>query len=132
VLGFEIWKNGKKLATAGLTDAGAMSLMLTFVGKGVGAASRASEGGEIEGLELRVGGIDSADPAGEQSVEWIEDAAFRLDDEIRIRIVRAREIDAPTRREPTKGLVAGQAGLRFAPCASCGAPQLRAAFRRAD
>ena len=59
MLGFEIWKNGKKLAVAGLQESGAVSFMLTWVGRGAGASARAVEGVEIDGLDLRVGGIDS-------------------------------------------------------------------------
>ncbi|WP_424361765.1 hypothetical protein [Methylocystis parvus] len=125
MLGFEIWKNGKKLATAGLTDSGAISLMLTWVGKGPGASSRIAEGVEIEGLDLRVGGIDAADPMSEQSVEWIEDNALRLGDDIQIKLVSTPELDAPVRREPTDGLASAAAGLRFVPCTTCGAPRLQ-------
>lgn len=131
LLGFEVWKNGRKLAVAGLADSGAISLMLTWVGKGRGASARAAEGAEIDGLDLRVGGIDSADPAGDQSVEWIEDTALRLGDDIQIRLVSTQEIDAPIRREPTHTISAGS-GLRFAPCSVCGAPRLSEALRSAE
>lgn len=123
MLGFEIWKNGKKLAVAGLTDGGAMSLMLTWVGKGQ-ASSHIADGVAIEGLDLRVGGIDSGDPAGEQSVEWVEDTSLLLGDKIEIKLVSTGDIDAPMRREPTNTVTAGVAGLRFSPCTICGAPRL--------
>lgn len=132
VLGFEIWKNGKKVAMAGLSDAGAMSLMLTWVGKGAGASSRVAEDGEIEGLDLRVGGIDSSDPAGEQSVEWIEDTGLHIGDDIRIKLVSTSAVDAPIRREPTNGLISGAAGLRFAPCPVCGSSRLHESIREPD
>jgi 3,4-dihydroxy-2-butanone 4-phosphate synthase len=105
VLAFEIWKNGKKLAVAGLEHSGAVSFMLTWVGKGAGASSRAIEGAEIDGLDLRVGGIDSSESSGDQSVEWIEDTALRIGDDIQIRLVAADSADAPFRREPTKSLL---------------------------
>ena len=89
MLAFEIWKNGKKLAVAGLEHSGAVSFMLTWVGKGAGASSRAIEGAEIDGLDLRVGGIDSSESSGDQSVEWIEDTALRIGDDIQIRLVAA-------------------------------------------
>lgn len=132
MLGFEIWKNGKKVAVAGLTEGGAMSLMLTWVGKGAGASSRVSDGVAIDGLDLRVGGIDSADPASEQSVEWIEDTALQLNDELQIRIVSTDAVDAPIRREPTTGLTPSSAGMRFVPCATCGAPRLQTAVAPAE
>lgn len=132
MLGFEIWKNGKKLATAGLTEGGAISLMLTWVGKGSGASSRAADGGQIEGLDLRVGGIDSSDPDGEQSVEWIEDDSLRLDDDIQIKIVSVDAIDAPIRREPTRGLSSGESALRLVTCGTCGSPRLQPAAQPAE
>jgi hypothetical protein len=122
VLGFEIWKNGEKLATAGLAQSGVVSFMLTWVGRGAGASSRIAEGVEIDGLDLRVGGIDSSDPDGEQSVEWIEDMGFRTGDEIRIKVVSAETVDAPARREPARALPQGE--LRFFTCANCGAPRI--------
>jgi hypothetical protein len=124
VLAFEIWKNGKKLAVAGLEHSGAVSFMLTWVGKGAGASSRAIEGAEIDGLDLRVGGIDSSESSGDQSVEWIEDTALRIGDDIQIRLVAADSADAPIRREPTKSLLAGETGHRFALCAKCGGMRL--------
>jgi hypothetical protein len=127
VLAFEIWKNGKKLAVAGLEHSGAVSFMLTWVGKGAGASSRAIEGAEIDGLDLRVGGIDSSESSGDESVEWIEDTALRIGDDIQIRLVAADSADAPMRREPTKSLLAGETGHRFAPCAKCGGVRLHEA-----
>jgi hypothetical protein len=127
LLGFEIWKNGKKLAVAGLTDGGAVSLMLTWVGKGAGASARAASGVEIDGLDLRVGGIDSSDPTGDHSIEWIEDTALRLGDDIQIRLVSTHEIDTPMRREPTKTLTAGETAQKLAHCTVCGAIRIREA-----
>ncbi len=124
MLAFEIWKNGKKLAVAGLQQSGAVSFMLTWVGKGADASDRAVEGAEIDGHDLRVGGLDSADPSGDQSIEWVEDTALRLGDHLQIRLVAAESADAPIRREPTKSLLAGEAGHRFAHCAKCGGVRL--------
>lgn len=129
MFGFEIWKNGEKLAVAGLRESGAVSLMLTWVGKGAGASRRATSGIEIEGLDLRVGGIDSSDPAGDQSVEWIEDTALRLGDDIQIRLVETADHDAPMRREPTRSLIAGESGQKFVPCSVCGGVRIHDAGR---
>ncbi|WP_330082854.1 hypothetical protein [Methylocystis iwaonis] len=125
MLGFEIWKNGEKLATAGVNENGVISLMLTWVGKGAGTPSLLAGGPAIEGLDLRVGGIDSSDPSGEQSVEWIEDTGLHIGDNIQIKLVSTDAVDAPARREPTTGLPAGQ--LHFLPCANCGAPRIASA-----
>lgn len=126
LLGFEIWKNGKKLAVAGVRDSGAVSFMLTWVGKGLGASAHATTRTEIDGLDLRVGGIDSSDPEGDLSIEWIEDTALRLGDALEIRLVSSTEVDAPIRREPTKSLMAGESNYRFAPCTLCGGVRLHA------
>lgn len=122
MLGFEIWKNGEKLATAGVNENGVISFMLTWVGKGAAASSGLAGGAAIEGLDLRVGGIDASDPSGEQSVEWIEDTGLHIGDDIQIKLISTDAVDAPARREPTDGLPAGQ--LRFLPCANCGAPRI--------
>ena len=90
MLAFEIWKNGKKVAVAGLRRSGAVSFMLTWVGKGEDASAKAVEGSEIDGLALRVGGIDTSDPSGDQSIEWIEDTALRLGADIQIRCWRGK------------------------------------------
>jgi hypothetical protein len=133
LLGFEIWKNGEKVAVAGLQDSGAVSLMLTWVGKGAGASARATVGAEIEGLDLRVGGIDTSDESGDQSVEWIEDTALRLGDDIRIRLVSSENVDAPMRREPTQSIMSGDGvGLKFVPCSVCGGVRLHDALRAPD
>lgn len=133
MLGFEIWKNGRKVAVAGLQESGAVSLMLTWVGKGAGASTRAAEGSEIEGLDLRVGGIDSSDPSGDQSIEWIEDTALRLGDELHVRLVSTSEVDNPMRREPTKAIMAGEAsGQKFVVCSVCGGVRIHEAAVAAE
>jgi len=38
--------------------------------------------------------------------------------------VAADSADAPIRREPTKSLLAGETGHRFAPCSKCGGVRL--------
>ncbi len=125
MLGFEIWKNGRKVAVAGLKDSGAVSVMLTWVGRGQGASPCSLDGADIDGLDLRVGGIDTSDPRGDQSIEWIEDNGLRLGDEIQIRLVSAAAADAPIRQEPTRSLIAGEIGHhRFAPCSKCGGVRL--------
>jgi hypothetical protein len=125
VLGFEIWKNGEKVAVAGLADKGSVSLMLTWIGKQAGAAARAGAStGEIDGLDLRVGGIDASDPAGDRSVEWIEDTGLHIGDELRIRLVSTAQLDAPARAELTESIPAGSAGHRLAPCSLCGGVRL--------
>jgi hypothetical protein len=132
LLAFELWKNGERLATAGLTESGAMSLMLTWVAKGAGASAKLAAGADIDNLDLRLGGIDASDPTGEHSVEWVEDTALRLGDDITIKIVSANAVDAPARREPVSGLPAGEHGQRFVLCPTCGAVRLQPALQLAE
>ena len=124
MVGFEIWKNGRKLAVAGLNESGAVSLMLTWVGKDAAAVCGAAPLGEIDGLDLRVGGIDTSGKDGDHSVEWIEDSALHFGDELQIKLVKNVAIDEPMRREPTKSLIAGETGAKFLPCALCGGVRL--------
>jgi hypothetical protein len=107
-----------------------MSFMLTFVARRGAADRPISEGADIEGLDLRVGGIDSSNPSDEHTVEWVEDTGLRLGDDIRIRIVTADALDPPGRREPIGATGAGAAvGLRFEPCPTCGVPRITAPVR---
>jgi len=122
LLAFEIYKNGRKIALAGLEDSGAVSLMLTWIGKGPGASRKAAQGFAIDGLDLRVGGIDTSDPAGKQSIEWIDDAAFALGDELHIRLVSTEAVDTPMRRESAASIISGDSGdQKFVACPICGA-----------
>jgi hypothetical protein len=71
MLCFEVWKNDKRLAVAGVRETGVVSLILSWVGKEPGAsAAAATPHGAIPGLHWSVDGIDSSDPAGDKDVEW--------------------------------------------------------------
>ena len=52
---------------------------------------------------------------------------FAHGDDIQIRLFRPISADAPMWREPTKSLLAGETGHRFAPCAKCGGVRLHEA-----
>jgi uncharacterized membrane protein len=70
MLCFDVSKNGGKLARAGLRESGVLSVILTRVGREQGASAlAAATQGPVAGLDFRVGGIDSSDPAGDRSVE---------------------------------------------------------------
>jgi hypothetical protein len=89
VLCFEVWKNGKSFALAGVPESGVVSLILGWVGKGPGASARAAAAdGPIPGLRLHVGGIDSSGPADDKRVEWIEGEELRIGDHIQVRWCR--------------------------------------------
>jgi hypothetical protein len=119
VLCFDVSKNGKKLALAGLRESGVVSVILSWQGSRPGASGLAAAAkGRIPGLHFYVGGIDSSNPAGDDSVRWIqEERDFRIGDEIRIRFSASETPDAPVLREPSHPLSMKKDG-----CASRNAP----------
>jgi hypothetical protein len=59
MLCFEVWKNGQKLTTAGVSETGVVSFLLSWVGQEKDASSIAgSSAGAIPGVHCVVGGID--------------------------------------------------------------------------
>jgi hypothetical protein len=121
MLCFEVWKNGTKLTVAGVRESGVVSLLLTWVGKGHGASTlAASAKGAIPGLDFRVGGIDSSDPAGDKDIEWVEGAGLRLGDDIHVRLVSAEVAAPPPRSEPLSPVSRVEAGVRVIQCSFCG------------
>lgn len=121
MLCFEVWKNGKKLTVAGVRESGVVSFMLSWVGKGVGASTRAAAArGAIPALHWRVGGIDSSDPAGNENVEWVENPKLKVGDELRVRLVAAESADEPSRREPAVSAARVEGGARVIQCSFCG------------
>jgi hypothetical protein len=68
MLCFEVWKNGEKLTTAGVSETGVLSFMLSWVGKEPNTSSiAASSAGTIPGMHCMVGGIE-----GITHVDWYE------------------------------------------------------------
>jgi hypothetical protein len=121
MLCFEVSKNGKKLALSGLRESGVLSLVLTWIGREPGAsAAAASAAGPIAGLDFRVGGIDSSDPAGDVDVAWIEDADFEVGDDIRIRLLAAESGDPPARCGTNQPATRKDGGTRLTECSFCG------------
>jgi hypothetical protein len=98
VLCFEIWKNEEKLVTAGLSDTGVLSFVLSWVGKEPGASAiAAAMPGTVPGLHCAVGGLDTAlNPGGDRQVVWYETEAMRIGDEFRVRLVSSNNPDPPT------------------------------------
>jgi hypothetical protein len=99
MLCFEVWRNNEKLVTAGLSEAGVLSFMLTWVGKEADASSVAAASAEmIPGLTCRVGGIDSAlHPSGDRHVDWYETEELKIGDELRVRLILSDTPDPPLR-----------------------------------
>jgi hypothetical protein len=60
MLCFEVWRNGEKLTTAGVSETGVSSFILSWAGKEKDASSVAgSSAGTIPGMHCVVGGIDA-------------------------------------------------------------------------
>jgi hypothetical protein len=99
MLCFEVWRNDEKLVTAGLSEAGVLSFMLTWVGDGADASSgAAASAGTIPGLTCLVGGMDSAlHPSGDRQVDWYETSELKIGDELRVRLISSDTPDPPLR-----------------------------------
>jgi|ERR1700692_2959407 hypothetical protein len=93
MLCFEIWRNDEKLVTAGLSELGVLSFMLTWVGKEPDASSvAAASAGTIPGLHCHVGGL-----SGMMHVDWYETEALKIGDELRVRLISSDTPDPPLR-----------------------------------
>jgi len=121
MLCFDVSRNGKKLAVAGLRQSGALSLILSWFGRGRDASTLAAETeGPIRDLHFSVSGIDSSDPAGDLDVAWVGDAKLKVGDEIHICIVSADNADAPGRAEASKPVSRTENDARLIECSFCG------------
>ena len=100
MLCFEVWRNGEKLTTAGVSETGVLSFMLTWVGKEPNASSiAASSTGAVPGIHCSVGGIE-----GITHVDWYETEELTIGDELRVRLISSDFSDPPVRSEtPPRG-----------------------------
>lgn len=101
---FKIYLNGKNLCLAGIGSDGVMSMIVNWVGGGRGPAD----------LFLEVGGLDSPT---QEHVSWVRQKALQIGDEIRVKIVDAEAVDAPSeryRRDSAKDLRNQKAYVRAA------------------
>ncbi|GLH82291.1 hypothetical protein SSBR45G_72000 [Bradyrhizobium sp. SSBR45G] len=95
MLCFEVWRNGEKLTTAGVSETGVLSFILTWVGREPNASAiAASSAGAIPGIHCQVGGIDGA-----AHVDWYETDQLKVGDELRVRLVSSDLSDPPTHSE---------------------------------
>ena len=79
MLCFEVWRNGEKLTTAGVSE-GIVSVILHWVGKGPNASSIAASSTEaIPGINCVVGGIE-----GVTSMDWYDTDQLKVGDELRV------------------------------------------------
>src|SRR5664279_3238195 len=95
MLCFEVWRNGEKLTTAGVSETGVLSFLLSWVGKEPNASSiAASSTDAIPGIHCVVGGIE-----GVVSVDWYETDRLKIGDEWRVRLISSDLSDPPVRSQ---------------------------------
>ena len=95
VLCFEVWRNGEKLTTAGVSETGVLSVILSWVGRESNASSIAASSAEtIPGIHCHVGGIE-----GVNSVDWYETDQLKVGDELRVRLISSDNSDPPIRSQ---------------------------------
>jgi hypothetical protein len=95
MLCFEVWRNGEKLTTAGVSQTGVLSFILTWVGKEPNASSFvASSTDAIPGIHCSVGGIE-----GVVNVDWYETDQLKIGDELRVRLISSDLSDLPFRSQ---------------------------------
>ncbi len=120
MLCFEIWKNGKKLTVAGVRESGVVSFVLSWVGKGAGASARAAAAEDaVPGLHFHVGGIDSSDPDGDKTVEWVEKPNLKIGDELRVRLIAAGTATEPASKNAVPASRV-EDEIRVIQCSFCG------------
>ena len=85
---FEVSLNGKKLCVAGGGDAGVLTALVNWVGKG---------GDGDCGLE--VGGLITP---SRQHLSWIPSRPLKVEDEVHIRIVETDRVDEPLQKDAPK------------------------------
>jgi hypothetical protein len=97
MLCFEVWRNGEKLTTAGVSETGVLSLILSWVGQEPNASSFAASSTDIiPGIHCVVGGIE-----GVVSVDWYETDQLKIGDELRVRLISSDLSDPPFRSQST-------------------------------
>jgi hypothetical protein len=100
MLCFEVWRNGEKVTTAGVSETGVLSLILSWVGKEPNASSIAASSVEtIPGIRFLVGGIE-----GITHVDWYDTDQLKVGDEFRVRLIASDHSDPPFRSQtPPRG-----------------------------
>ena len=100
MLCFEVWRNGEKLTTAGVSQTGVLSFILTWVGKEPNASSIAASSAEaVPGLHCSVGGIE-----GITQIDWYDTDQLKVGDELRVRLISSDHSDPPIRSQtPPRG-----------------------------
>jgi hypothetical protein len=95
MLCLEVWRNNERLTTAGVSETGVLSFILSWAGKEKDASAIAgSSAGTVPGMHCVVGGID-----GITSVDWYETQDLKIGDELCVRLISSEIPDPPFRSQ---------------------------------
>ena len=94
---FEVYRNGEKLCTAGVT-AGVLDAILSWVGGRKHEEEAARRGTVHQELSLHVGGLEAEGNEAGEHLRW-RDEPLQLGDSILIRIIETQAADTPVSRE---------------------------------
>jgi hypothetical protein len=99
---FEVYRNGKLLCTAGLSDFGMLLASVSRMAQHPGTLARFAEAGcpqpAGEALTLTVSGFIDAGRIGNESLQWAQER-LAVGDEVRVRVVERPDCD-PVQRHP--------------------------------
>lgn len=99
MIAFEIYRNGKKLCTAGAGDAAVLTAILSWSapkGKRRSNRKRASRG-VAHDLNLHVGGLITVPPNASEHVRWLS-TSLRVGDQVTMKLIETDSPDKPQRR----------------------------------
>jgi hypothetical protein len=99
MLAYKVYRNNERLCIAGVGPSGVLTACISWVGRrsetlpGVAADGASRE--QPSELSFHVGGLISDAPERASHMRWV-DVDLQAGDEIRIQIVEAQQVDAPT------------------------------------
>ena len=92
MIGFEVWLNGKKIATVGVGDLGVLSGVVSWVQRDVPPRDRKKV--PTRELDLRVGGLITDPKYLKEHVDWVR-KSLKVGDRVSFRIVKTKRVDTP-------------------------------------
>jgi hypothetical protein len=119
VLCLEVHRNGKRLSRAGLRK-GVVSAHWSWVSRDdARPVDDLAAGQVVQGLECRVGGLDTAKPNRDEFIDWIVLDDVRLGDEFMVRVTRAARADKPAERRRSDVESSTRKGIKSTRCSFC-------------
>jgi hypothetical protein len=92
---FELSRNGKRMATAGIPGLAVLTATFTWVRRRLKPGSTAIE----EDLKVHLGGLSSNDPSDSYHLAWFDRGA-KVGDLFTVRILEGDRVDRPRSRTP--------------------------------